>query len=321
MDRLRAIIVAALAAAFAPGCLTVKVEWPGKAKEKAPAEADAHPGTAPQAKADKKADSGVKQAAAFLPSGPMVSPSVGKLFGKTDSAKAAIHIMSMWRDKVEYLPDPTKNGAMGAGIVGQLFLYGPDMKFVDANGTLTIEMYDETVKAGRAEPIFLGKWTFDKEVLRRLITVDERWGKSYALFLPWPDYKADITRVSLKVRYDQEGGFPIWAPATTVTFNQNVPGLNSQQTSSTVTPLGGPPPSSNFSAKPLNFPAANAPMTPVSGSNFQMPENLPIGGGNTPRSMNAAPPMMPMMPLPAAPMLPQAPGGLPPIVTIAPIPQ
>jgi hypothetical protein len=308
--------VAALAAALAPGCVTVSVDWPGKAKDKAPAETVALPDGASQAKAEKKADGGVKQAAAFLPAGPVISPSIAKMFSKGEAAKADT-LLTLWGDRVAYLPDPTKNGAEGAGIVGQMFLFSPDMKFVTADGSLTVEMYDDTGRAGRREPVFLGKWTLDKDTLRRLVTSDERWGKCYALFLPWPDYKADITRVKLSARYDQEGGHTIYAKAATVTFNTNLPGMNASSSPfSSTSPIGGPPPASYLSPGlgviPSGFPAAGAPSTPVNlpvgGSGFSAPQNLPVGG---PAATSAA------QPLPIAPTQPQGPGGLPPLAIIA----
>jgi hypothetical protein len=299
MGRVQAIIAAAFAAALAPGCITLQVDWPGK--KNVPPETATLPDGTPQAKADKKADGGVRQAAAFLPSGPIVPPSLPKLFGMADTAKPATTSMVLWRDRVEYLPDPTKNGAMGAGIVGQMFLYDREMKFVNADGSLTIEMYDESHRIPGVEPKFLGKWTFSKDVIRQLITVDERWGKSYALFLPWPDYKADISRVRLAGRYEQDGGHTVYIQPSTVTFNQNVPGIgDSVHTSRTVTP--GTQTQTFQSSTPANFPVASTPSKP----SFQMPENLPIGG-SAPRSpaLDTSSPSVSSMPLPAAPIAPR----------------
>ena len=60
-----------------------------------------------------------------------------------------------------------------------------------------------TVARYSADPVRLGSWTFEKDVLRRLVTTDERFGKCYALFLPWPTHRPDITRVRLATRYEK----------------------------------------------------------------------------------------------------------------------
>src|SRR5207248_1940740 len=53
-----------------------------------------------------------------------------KLVSKTEKKVPATEMAVAWRNRVAYLPDPTKNGAMGAGLAGQLFLYGgPNLQF------------------------------------------------------------------------------------------------------------------------------------------------------------------------------------------------
>ncbi len=44
-----------------------------------------------------------------------------------------------------------------------------------------------------------------------LQAVDETFGKSYVLFLPWPAYKPDITKICISARYDPENSHTLYA--------------------------------------------------------------------------------------------------------------
>ncbi|HJZ56603.1 MAG TPA: hypothetical protein VKE74_16675, partial [Gemmataceae bacterium] len=274
MGRVRALIAAAVFGIVAPGCIHIHLDGD---KDKLPPETQGQPGAVPQTKA--KADSPIKQVAAFLPTGPLVPASLPKMLGKTEGTKIqAAEMVAVWQNRVAYLADPTpgRNGAFRPGLVGQLFLFAPGGRLAVPEGPLTIELYDETPRAGRTESIKLGQWTFDKDTLGKLKIHDERFGPCYALFLPWPDYRADILRVRLTAKYEPEGGFPIYALPSNVTFDTSVPGSPSAPVvTTTVVPMGpgGPMPGAPMSPiggpPPANFPAAG--MVPMSGS-------FPAGG-------------------------------------------
>jgi hypothetical protein len=127
----------------------------------------------------------------------------------------------VWNQKIAPLPDPTKNGAPGNGIAGQLFLCGRTNQFACANGTLTVDLVDETPRPAGQRAATPERWVFDKDTLRNLQTTDETFGKSYVLFLPWPGDHSDVTRVKLTVRYDPESGDALHAVPTTVTFERS----------------------------------------------------------------------------------------------------
>ena len=48
-----------------------------------------------------------------------------KVTGKGDQKSTATELAVVWRNQIGYLPDPARNGAMGPGLIGQMFLYGP----------------------------------------------------------------------------------------------------------------------------------------------------------------------------------------------------
>lgn len=167
----------------------------------------------------------------------------------------------MWRNKVDYLPNPAANGQMGPGLVGQLFLFGPNMQFATPEGKLVVALYDESPRPPGAPPQKPVGWEFTKDVLKGLKTPDERFGMSYALFLPWPEYRPDVTRVRIAIRFDREEGHPLFIPETKITLDtgkvvdggsgwMNQPfspaaggAQPSPQPAAASGPLGGPPPS------------------------------------------------------------------------------
>jgi hypothetical protein len=323
---IRTLIVAGLLI-LGSGCTSTKFgkDSPGKVPDGVP--------SSPLSTMARPEVSPIVQASASTPSaGSSLSTSMSKLTGSSKPAKPVpvIEMTALWRNKVDYLPDPSKNGAMGAGLAGQLFLFGPGMQFALAEGKLTVALYDETPRPGQETPVPEG-WEFDKETLKKLVTMDERFGKSYALFLPWPTYRPDVTKVRIAIRYDPEQGHPLYAAETRITLDNSVAGGSSAEWSNPGrlgaqpnSPLGGPPPLDGSSGPGLGM----IPSGPVSGST---PNGSPAPFGSVP----PAPPnfgAMPQVPayFGAVPQVPAnfsgagggqgIPPGLPPMVMMVPHP-
>lgn len=110
-----------------------------------------------------------------------------------------------WRHWVDYLPDPARDGKMSPGIAGQLFLFDAELRPALANGTLVLKLYDETVRPPGQQGIAPEMWEFNKETLKKLPSVDERFGRFYVLFLPLPTYRPDVTQVRITARYVEDG--------------------------------------------------------------------------------------------------------------------
>ena len=156
-----------------------------------------------------------------FPSLPSISAWIG-----SDQPIPATEMATVWMNRIAYLPDPTRNGQMGPGLAGQLILLGPGLKFAPANGTLTIDVYDETPRnPGVGPPALLPeRWQFRKEDLAKLMSSDERFGKSYTIFLPWVNYRPDVTRVKIMARYDpDDGSHPLFAPSAPLTLDTSSP--------------------------------------------------------------------------------------------------
>jgi hypothetical protein len=160
------------------------------------------------------------------------------------------------------------------------------MPFAQADGKLVVELFDESPRAG-GQPVRLGGWTLEKDTLRRLVTTDERFGKCYALFLPWPTYTPEVTRVRLTARYEPENGYALYAPPTTMTIDTTTSGDGGSSPvvrTSTTTPAAG------FSG-PVVMPAS--PPAPPSAFPAPIPIPPPTPGVHAAPGAGGVPPGLP----------------------------
>jgi hypothetical protein len=151
-------------------------------------------------------------------------------------------VVTLWRKKIEYLADDSKNGELNPGLVGQLFLLDPQGRFVTADGTLAVALYDETPRPPGQAGNIPEMWEFKKEALRGLRTQDERFGLSYGLFLPWVTYRPDVTRVRIAARFEPEGAGPLYAQDTWITFDAAGQGYGGAGWTNVSAPPVGPAP-------------------------------------------------------------------------------
>ncbi len=131
----------------------------------------------------------------------------------------ATQFAAAWQTKLGQLPDPTKNGVMNSGIVGQVFLYTDKFAAADIAGTLTVVANDSTDRPNGQPAKQPNVWHFDAATLKRMVVNDDRFGKSVALFLPWPEEWTDVNRLYVQARYDQTNSFTVYAPPATVTLD------------------------------------------------------------------------------------------------------
>ena len=120
-------------------------------------------------------------------------------------SKPATHITPAFNPQLQYLPDPSQDGAMRPGLVGQMFLVAEGGSFTDANGDLYVMADDITPRAPGQPSAVPEVWHFDPVTLRKLRTKDERFGDCYALFLPYPSNWKDVAQVRITTRYEPKG--------------------------------------------------------------------------------------------------------------------
>lgn len=282
-------------------------------------------GTMPAAPATPAAPVGAPAAPAAGGVGALTS----KLTGKLERPKVVATDFAVgWQPRVAYLPDPTRSGRMSPGIAGQMFLFGgPKLEFAQADGVLTVDLVDDSPRPPGQPGATPERWQFPKEVLRNLQTRDETFGKSYVLFLPWPAYKSDITRVKISARYDPENGPPLFATPSTVTLDGTpfgTPVFTDVSKDKGGAPAAGARPGSGPTPFPAGGPQPGAlmsppgPAIPLGGSSFGAPTGtapmMPIPNASAPAPMMPIPSnAAPMLPIPsgAAPMMPIQNGPIP----------
>lgn len=130
---------------------------------------------------------------------------------------AATEFACAWQNRLQQLPDPSRDGAMTTGLVGQAFLFTPDMTPAEIRGDLTIIVADAAAAPGtdRKPEVY----HFTAETLRKMVVTDERFGRSVVLFLPWPAEWRNVSRLTIQARYDQKDQHTLYAQPTSLTLD------------------------------------------------------------------------------------------------------
>jgi hypothetical protein len=125
-------------------------------------------------------------------------------------------IHAIWNGQLTTTRDTVNNGAELRGLIGRLYLFGEEVGFpLQAEGTVTVDLYDITPANTQGKPKMLERWEIDKETLKRLGRKDTiGWG--YTLFLPWSTYRPDVTRVQMQAKFVPDRGIPLFAPVAQV---------------------------------------------------------------------------------------------------------
>lgn len=133
-------------------------------------------------------------------------------------------VVSTWNRDVRYTPDPTHGGRPVCGLVGRIYLFGQDVGApLMGDGTLVVDLYDDTDTPSGAEPRLLEEWRFDAETLCKLQKRDIV-GYGYSLFLPWGTYRPGLTSIHYQLCYKPAHGMPIWSNSGPITLENPVKG-------------------------------------------------------------------------------------------------
>lgn len=132
-------------------------------------------------------------------------------------------VVATWNPKVVYTPDPANGGKPSPGLAGRVYLFGPTPDCpLACDGSIAVEVYDDTPKNGQASSVLLEQWHFDPATLKRLQKKD-MIGEGYTLFLPWGTYRTDIKQVHLQLRFEPAAGSPLFAPSGPMTIEHATP--------------------------------------------------------------------------------------------------
>ena len=133
--------------------------------------------------------------------------------------KPASQVICFWQRRPQHLPDPSRDGVLAPGIVGQLFLIGSDKESVEVTGDLVVQALDETRRPPGQPSAMTEIWSFDKAALRKLATSDDRFGTCYAIFLPWPAGWKDVTNVRMQAKYISKPNPDLFAKDVSMTLD------------------------------------------------------------------------------------------------------
>lgn len=125
---------------------------------------------------------------------------------------AATQLICFWQPQIQTLPDPTADGRVTIGLSGQSFLIGPEGEHADVTGSLAVAVYDDTPRPEGQPSRTTEIWHYTKETLQQLTAKDTRFGRCYAVFLPWSPEWTDVTHVRISARYDTPGHPTIYSP-------------------------------------------------------------------------------------------------------------
>ncbi len=150
-------------------------------------------------------------------------PTISETF-KLSPSKSPTQVICLWQRRLASLPDPTRDGVVAPGIVGQAFLITADNQPADVQGDMIIMMTDETKYHGEQKKQMDQVYHFDPVTLKKLITNDERFGKSIALFLPWPSQWNAVNAIRIQVRYKQKGMPDLYAGEANIVLDHSTAG-------------------------------------------------------------------------------------------------
>ncbi len=84
-------------------------------------------------------------------------------------------------------------------LAGRVWIFSNDGRTVQADGPLTIELYDQNPEA-KGKPQLLAVWTYSPDILKTLWREDRR-GEGYTLMLPCDPAAARLKKIKLDVKY------------------------------------------------------------------------------------------------------------------------
>jgi hypothetical protein len=118
-------------------------------------------------------------------------------------AKPATLLTTAFIPQVQHLTDPTReDGTKRPGIQGQMYLVAADGQFTEVDGDLYVMAEDITPRPPGIPAGVPEMWHFDKHTLRKLKANDERFGRHFALFLPYPPNWKDVTQIRVSAQYE-----------------------------------------------------------------------------------------------------------------------
>jgi hypothetical protein len=130
-------------------------------------------------------------------------------------------IYAIWDNRVRMALDPLHNGAPYPGLAAQVYFIGNDeARPIYARGQLVFDLYDAS-GAPEKPAEMVHRTVIDPETLVRLRKRGVI-GDGHVVFVDWPTYRPEITKVRVHLAFVPESGTPIYADPTVISLHGDV---------------------------------------------------------------------------------------------------
>lgn len=129
----------------------------------------------------------------------------------TAGGETGYELFTMWNNQIHVTQD-TENGFRPLpGLAGRFLIFrkGSDQA-ADAAGEVLVMIHDMSKPAPGVAPPLLTHCRFDPIALKQLKR-KQKDGDGYTLFIPWENYRPDLTTVQIQLIFYPKGGQPIHA--------------------------------------------------------------------------------------------------------------
>jgi len=154
----------------------------------------------------------------------------------------AASLTASWSRTVEVGTDPNHHTPMPA-IVGRAYFFDAKLRPVEADGKLTVELFDDTNRRIGKPSVKLEEWNINSEQLAKMVNKDPLIGTGYSLILPWPSFKSDVGQIHMVIHYTPKSGQALTMSDQIMTLEQSTDLINTQQ--SAAQPTGAVPASAH----------------------------------------------------------------------------
>lgn len=130
-------------------------------------------------------------------------------------------VTAAWNNKIIFAPDPTHGGELMPGIMGRLYLFGPDEAVpLATEGELVVGVWDNSPKTTGGQPKLLELWYIDRDTMKKLMKKDFM-GNGYTVFLPFSKYHVDLKQINVLARFNSVDGRSMMASPEILTLDHS----------------------------------------------------------------------------------------------------
>lgn len=166
-------------------------------------------------------------------------------------------LTAAWQNKVIYAPDPTHGGNPVPGLMGKMWVFGPDEGVpLSLDGEIFVGAWDNSRTVHGGEPVLLEVWHLDPAAAKKVRRAGFMGGEEYYLFLPWSQYHVDLKQINVVARFNGADGRSLVSAPETLTLDHSTTLQRAAER------LGGLPngaparPTAAGPQVPINFPEA-----------------------------------------------------------------